>query len=220
MLIVTGVHLQLMLFVEKNSLNNAMKTTDNKQLKTFENLFDAKLEEAIFEQEPALDWLKKNIIIDQSILKLTKKQLIKLANKLYVVILTEREVYENDRNTFFDVTEKSIMSNDLLRNSNQTVRAFAKTRADDLIRVDRSKKAKASRQIGLDNSIKQDELKIVKACWDEWQKKPSNYKDNTKFATDMLKKFEQDDTREQIKHLNSIKVITAHCTKWKRESGS
>lgn len=191
-----------------------MKKTDNKQLKTFENLFDAKLEKAIFEQEPALDWLKKNIIIDQSILKLTKKQLIKLANKLYVVILTEREVYENDRNTFFDVTEKSITTNDLLRDSNEIVRAIAKTRADDLIRVDRSKRAKQSRKIGLQKSIKQQELLIVKECWDKWQKEPNNYKNKTQFATDMLKKFEQDNVAQQSKHLSSIKVITDYCCKW------
>lgn len=194
-----------------------MKKTDNKQLKTFENLFDAKLEEAIFEQEPALDWLKKNIIIDQSILKLTKKQLIKLANKLYVVILTEREVYENDRNTFFDVTEKSIMSNELLRNSNQTVREFAKTRADDLIRVDRTKQAKKSAQAKNEKDPKQGEKKIVKECWEAWQIKPEQYSNKTNFATAMIDKFRPDNPADEDKHLSSVKKITEWCTLWERK---
>lgn len=197
-----------------------MKKTDKadrKVISSFEQLFDAKLEEAIFEQEPALDWLKKNIIIDHGILKLTKKQLIKLANKLYVVILTEREAFAKDRDTFFDVTEKSIKVNDVLLDSNQTVRAFAKTRADDLIRVDRTKRAKKNRQVGIEKNPKRVELEIVKDCWNKWQENPSRYKTNTAFAKDMLKKFEPEDPAEQSKHLNSEKYITTKCTEWSRE---
>lgn len=193
-----------------------MKKTDNRQLKTFENLFNARLEKAIYENEPALEWLEKNIIIDQSLLKLTKNQLLKLANKLYVVILTEREIYQNDRNTFFDTTEKSNASNKLLRNSNEIIRDFAKTRADDLIRVDRTKRAKKSAQAKVEKDPKQKEKKIVKECWEAWQVKPEQYSSSTNFATAMIDKFRPDDPADEDKHLSSVKKITEWCTLWQR----
>lgn len=70
--------------------------------------------------------------------------------------------------------------------------------------LDRKKGAKARHE----KDPKQEEKRIVKECWDAWQINPNQYKNNTKFAQDMLKKFEPDNPKENDKHLNSEKVIT------------
>lgn len=64
------------------------------------------------------------------------------------------------------------------------------------------------------NDPKQAEKKFVRECWDEWQKSPEQYKNNTKFATAMIDKFRPDNPEEESKHLSSVKVITEWCAEW------
>lgn len=49
----------------------------------------------------------------------------------------------------------------------------------------------------------------VKECWNDWQKKPANYKGKSAFAKDMMTKFEE---------LDSQAVITRWCGQWEKES--
>ena len=50
---------------------------------------------------------------------------------------------------------------------------------------------------------------LVKECWNDWQKKPTNYKGKSAFAKDMMAKFEE---------LDSQAVITRWCGQWEREA--
>ncbi len=50
---------------------------------------------------------------------------------------------------------------------------------------------------------------LVKECWAEWQRKPSNYKGKSAFAKDMMAKFEE---------LVSQVVITRWCGQWEKEA--
>lgn len=66
----------------------------------------------------------------------------------------------------------------------------------------------------LANDPKQAEKKFVRECWNEWQKSPEQYKNNTKFATAMIDKFRPENPEEEGKHLSSVKVITEWCADW------
>lgn len=50
---------------------------------------------------------------------------------------------------------------------------------------------------------------FIKGCWDEWQLKPSNYKNVTAFASDMLDKQGS---------YTSLSVIMGLCRQWSKES--
>nr|MBL8410212.1 hypothetical protein [Dechloromonas sp.] len=52
---------------------------------------------------------------------------------------------------------------------------------------------------------------FVKECWNEWQIKPSNYKNKSAFAKDMLSKFDE---------LDSQTVITRWCSQWEKEAAN
>ncbi|MHB1247707.1 MAG: hypothetical protein ACYCZH_14810 [Sulfuriferula sp.] len=60
----------------------------------------------------------------------------------------------------------------------------------------------------LANDPKQAQKTSVFECWQEWQKKPANYKGKAAFARDMLTKYE---------HLTSQKIIEDWCREWGRE---
>jgi hypothetical protein len=49
----------------------------------------------------------------------------------------------------------------------------------------------------------------VKECWNDWQKKPTNYKGKSAFAKDMMAKFEE---------LDSQAVITRWCGQWEKDA--
>lgn len=69
----------------------------------------------------------------------------------------------------------------------------------------------------LDKDPKQDEKRLVKICWEEWQKNPNQYKSKTKFAQAMLDKFRPDDPKKDHEHLNSVAVIARWCRIWEQE---
>lgn len=64
---------------------------------------------------------------------------------------------------------------------------------------------------------KQAEKAIVKGCWDVWQTKPDQYRNNTNFASAMIEKFRPDNPDEESKHLSSVKVIADWCKDWKAQ---
>jgi len=47
----------------------------------------------------------------------------------------------------------------------------------------------------------------VKECWVEWQNKPTNYRNKSKFAKDMMQKFEE---------LDNQSVIVRWCSEWEK----
>lgn len=49
----------------------------------------------------------------------------------------------------------------------------------------------------------------VKECWNDWQKKPNNYKGKSAFAKDMMNKFEE---------LDNQAVIARWCGQWEKEA--
>ena len=51
----------------------------------------------------------------------------------------------------------------------------------------------------------------VKECWNDWQKKPTNYKGKSAFAKDMMAKFEE---------LDSQAVITRWCGQWEKDAAN
>lgn len=67
----------------------------------------------------------------------------------------------------------------------------------------------------LEKDPKQQEKTTVKQCWEAWQIKPDQYKNNTKFANAMIDKFRPNSPDEDSKHLSSVKVITDWCREWK-----
>ena len=83
----------------------------------------------------------------------------------------------------------------------------------DLVRKIRAEIAKKGAYAKLAKDPKQKEKALVRECWDAWQKRPSNHKDNYKgnsaFALDMLDKFES---------LENQAVIVRWCVKWTQES--
>lgn len=104
-----------------------------KNIEPFDNLFDDVLKDALFENEPALNWLKKEIIIDRSTLLLSKTQLVNLVNKFLVVILVERKTYKQLENQMCDTAEKAIQSNELLRDSTKILRNHKESLENDML---------------------------------------------------------------------------------------
>ncbi len=74
----------------------------------------------------------------------------------------------------------------------------------DQFKHDLAKSGGISRAV---NDPKQKEKAFVLECWQEWQKKPDNYKSKAEFARDMLNKTE---------HLTSQKKIEDWCREWER----
>lgn len=67
------------------------------------------------------------------------------------------------------------------------------------------------------NDPKTKEKEFVKECWLAWQKEPSQYTNNTKFASAMIDKLRPDDPADESKNLSSVKVIADWCRGWKAE---
>lgn len=63
----------------------------------------------------------------------------------------------------------------------------------------------------IERDPKQAEKKLVKECWQEWQRDPNRYKGKAAFARDMLDKFE---------HLTSQKKIEDWCRDWEKSAPS
>jgi hypothetical protein len=79
----------------------------------------------------------------------------------------------------------------------------------------KAEREKAGGRAKAANDPKQNEKNIVRECWEAWQNKPSQYKNNTKFANAMIDKFRPDNPDDESKHLSSVKVITDWCKDWK-----
>lgn len=59
----------------------------------------------------------------------------------------------------------------------------------------------------------------VRECWDEWRKKPSQYKSKSAFARSMLEKFPPDkDEKGRTIGLESQRVIERWCKEWESVS--
>ncbi|WP_029149178.1 hypothetical protein [Methylophilus sp. 5] len=73
------------------------------------------------------------------------------------------------------------------------------------------------------NDPKQKEKQVVKECWQRWQESKvasppyGHYRNNTKFAQDMIDKFRPDNPEDEVNHLSSVAVITGWCRQWEKE---
>lgn len=72
---------------------------------------------------------------------------------------------------------------------------------------ERSRRGRDAQRARMRADPKQIEKALVLECWQDWQKKPGNYKSKAAFARDMQNKYE---------HLTSHKVITDWCLGWEK----
>ena len=188
-----------------------MADANHNETKVLEGFLNDILKDAEYEGMPALDWLEQGLCVDEFTLQLDKPELLKLLSKALVALAVQQNNYSKTIENYELVNEKNVAIHKMVNIA--TNAALAKY--DAVEKMVKTNQAKNNANLRYTDDIKQNEKKIVKKCWDAWQIKPSQYKNNTNFASAMIDKFRPDDPNEENRHLSSVKVITDWCRDWK-----
>jgi hypothetical protein len=204
----------------------------------YDKTLDEMLEGNDFQGQNALEYLKGEFH-DDELHQLNKQELINLFTKAFVLIclqenervnlLKQNVMLEGLLQKHLEIyphlkdADKSDLDFELFKIKTELKNIYSQGFYELVKKLPEIKlKARASiPKSGGDNrwkkDIKKKEKAFVEECWKAGQLNPSQYKNKTKFAEAMIKKFEQDDPREQEKHLSSVAVISGWCSNWEKE---